>query len=163
MDITAVRNGSEARPASRVSNDREAARSTETTEEAGTSSGIAGPLVNPALKYDSTARLAVLTYYDRSTGEVANTIPPKQVVDLYRRNGFRRAAGVDVGSGSGLTPSEVVQLGLAGDSAGSSKTTRGGGTAGTPSAPGTTEAAQPPLAVQASSAAKTAGGVSVTI
>lgn len=66
------------------------------------------PISNPAFRYDITARVAILTYYDES-GEVESQIPAEQVVELYRQNGLRQAAGVE---NSLLTPFEAIRLGI---------------------------------------------------
>ncbi len=64
----------------------------EAAGEAATRAGV--PYVSPILRYDTTARLAILAFRDQETGEVVDKIPPERVIEQYRRAGFRSAAGV---------------------------------------------------------------------
>ncbi|CAK0771464.1 conserved hypothetical protein [uncultured Gammaproteobacteria bacterium] len=51
-------------------------------------SGLAR-FVSPVIQVDPTAKLTFLAFRDGVTGEVTNSIPAKQVLDRYRRNGGR--------------------------------------------------------------------------
>lgn len=46
--------------------------------------GMAQPLLNPSLRFDSNAGVVVLEFFDES-GEVARTIPPERVLQAYAR------------------------------------------------------------------------------
>lgn len=61
---------------------------------------VALPYVSPVVRYDNAARLGILAFRDGNTGEVTVQLPPKQVVEQYRRQSFRRAAGIVEEGGS---------------------------------------------------------------
>ncbi|WP_162801095.1 hypothetical protein [Azospirillum brasilense] len=68
---------------------------------------VAGGYISPVLRYDQDARLAVIYFRDRSSGETQNQIPAQQVVEEYRRTASRlgvasdgAAEGQDTGKGS---------------------------------------------------------------
>ncbi|AWJ86966.1 hypothetical protein TSH58p_26475 (plasmid) [Azospirillum sp. TSH58] len=50
---------------------------------------VAGGYISPVLRYDQGARLAVIYFRDRSSGETQNQIPAQQVVEEYRRTASR--------------------------------------------------------------------------
>ncbi|TWA63365.1 hypothetical protein FBZ82_11323 [Azospirillum brasilense] len=71
---------------------------------------VAGGYISPVLRYDQDARLAVIYFRDRSSGETQNQIPAQQVVEEYRRTASRLggatdAAGQGPATGKGTTAS----------------------------------------------------------
>ncbi|TWA77639.1 hypothetical protein FBZ83_115117 [Azospirillum brasilense] len=70
---------------------------------------VAGGYISPVLRYDQDARLAVIYFRDRSSGETQNQIPAQQVVEEYRRTASRLGGATDAaedrGAGKGPAPS----------------------------------------------------------
>lgn len=98
----------------------------------------AGLYISPVLRYDQSARVAVLFFRDFDTGETRDQIPAERVVEQYRRSGGppppagepRAAENQGSGvAGEGDSGGEVWAGG--GSSAGDFSA--GGGTAGEPS------------------------------
>lgn len=56
---------------------------------------VAGGYISPVLRYDQGARLAVIYFRDRSSGETQNQIPAQQVVEEYRRTASRLGVPTD--------------------------------------------------------------------
>lgn len=69
---------------------------------------VAGGYISPVLRYDQDARLAVIYYRDRSSGETRNQIPSERVVEEYRRTASRLGGPTDRAAdddGTGTTDS----------------------------------------------------------
>ncbi|CAO3430985.1 hypothetical protein [Azospirillum argentinense] len=71
---------------------------------------VAGGYISPVLRYDQGARLAVIYFRDRSSGETQNQIPAQQVVEEYRRTASRLGVASDAAAeghdtGKGTAPS----------------------------------------------------------
>lgn len=62
---------------------------------------VAGGYISPVLRYDQGARLAVIYFRDRSSGETQNQIPAQQVVEEYRRTASRLSGATAEGPGTG--------------------------------------------------------------
>ncbi|WP_353860160.1 hypothetical protein [Azospirillum formosense] len=60
---------------------------------------VAGGYISPVLRYDQGARLAVIYFRDRSSGETQNQIPAQQVVEEYRRTASRLGVATDGAAG----------------------------------------------------------------
>lgn len=93
----------------------------------------AGLYISPVLRYDQSARVAVLFFRDFDTGETRDQIPAERVVEQYRRSGGpplstgeRRAAENPALGGAGQGGGEV----WAGDADSSGGGTSGGGSSG---------------------------------
>lgn len=57
------------------------------------SGGDGAVYISPAIKYDQTARIAVLLFRDADTGETKEQIPSEHVVEAYRRTAGRKPDG----------------------------------------------------------------------
>lgn len=104
MDIKATSSVSLYRPLTSsvdASSGREAASGAETSE---TENSAGAVYVSPVLRYDQQARIAVLFYRDADSGETEDQIPPKRVVEEYRRNSQLNGAGDDTGEGTSARP-----------------------------------------------------------
>lgn len=66
-----------------------AGTSAQTASPANDSKEAAAIYVSPAIRFDQLARVAVIYYRDAETGETRDQIPPKKIVEEYRRNGGR--------------------------------------------------------------------------
>lgn len=84
----------------------------------------AGQYISPVLRYDQTAELAVILFRDSDTGETRDQIPPKRVVEEYRRKGGRSLAdspgNTEIGTPASGSPS--VSAGGVGTGTGASPT-----------------------------------------
>lgn len=77
---------------------------------------VAGGYISPVLRYDQGARLAVIHFRDRSSGETQNQIPAQQVVEEYRRTASRLGVRTDAaapGEGGGTGRGMAASLGNA--------------------------------------------------
>ncbi|CAO3377163.1 hypothetical protein [Azospirillum argentinense] len=95
---------------------------------------VAGGYISPVLRYDQDARLAVIYFRDRSSGETQNQIPAQQVVEEYRRTASRLggaadAAGHGPATGKGTTASGVGAV-PSGTPSGEAPSVAGRGTTG---------------------------------
>lgn len=84
----------------------------------------AGGYISPVLRYDQDARLAVIHYRDRSSGETRNQIPSERVVEEYRRTASRLGVPTDRAADDGTA---TAGSGPAKGSASSAGTTTPGG------------------------------------
>ncbi|WP_454017348.1 hypothetical protein [Azospirillum sp. Marseille-Q6669] len=136
---------------------------------------VAGGYISPVLRYDQGARLAVIYFRDRSSGETQNQIPAQQVVEEYRRTASRlgvatdaAAEGHDTGKGTAASGGSATPGG-AGRSVGSGYgaiPSSGAPSSGTPPATGAGPAGTTPAAVPRAAGSYGAGSpgaiVSVT-
>ena len=104
---------------------------------------VAGGYISPVLRYDQSARLAVIHFRDRSSGETQNQIPAEQVVEQYRRTASRvgvptdRAAEGDGTASFGhATPGAPSTAGTSYTAAATGTSTAGVGMPGAASAAG---------------------------
>ncbi|ALJ36625.1 MULTISPECIES: hypothetical protein [Azospirillum] len=137
---------------------------------------VAGGYISPVLRYDQGARLAVIYFRDRSSGETQNQIPAQQVVEEYRRTASRlsvatgaTAEGPGTGKG-GVASSGTATPDGAGRSAGPGfdpPTSSGAPSSGTPPATGAGPTGTAPAAVPRAAGSYGAGSpgaiVSVTV
>ncbi|NUB19331.1 hypothetical protein GBZ26_08910 [Azospirillum formosense] len=137
---------------------------------------MAGGYISPVLRYDQGARLAVIYFRDRSSGETQNQIPAQQVVEEYRRTASRlsvatgaTAEGPGTGKG-GVASSGTATPDGAGRSAGPGfdpPTSSGAPSSGTPPATGAGPTGTAPAAVPRAAGSYGAGSpgaiVSVTV
>lgn len=108
---------------------------------------VAGGYISPVLRYDQGARLAVIHFRDRSSGETQNQIPAPQVVEEYRRTASRLGvrtdaappggagrsgtSGVGAGTASGAPPTGMPSMGTPSKApAATGSPLAGGGTTG---------------------------------
>ncbi|WP_143271942.1 hypothetical protein [Azospirillum brasilense] len=137
---------------------------------------VAGGYISPILRYDQGARLAVIYFRDRSSGETQNQIPAQQVVEEYRRTASRLGVPTDAaaeGQGSGRATAAsggAATPGGAERSAGSgydATPSSGAPSTGTPPATGAGPVGTAPAAVPRAAGSYGAGSpgaiVSVTV
>ncbi|CAO3449504.1 hypothetical protein [Azospirillum argentinense] len=122
---------------------------------------VAGGYISPVLRYDQGARLAVIYFRDRSSGETQNQIPAQQVVEEYRRTASRlgvatdgAAESHDMGKGNAASGGTVAPGG-AGRSVGSAY----GATPSSAAASGAAPASGPPPATGAGPAGAASAAV----
>ncbi|KAA0682459.1 hypothetical protein DS843_08010 [Roseomonas genomospecies 6] len=99
---------------------------------------VAGGYISPVLRYDQDARLAVILYRDRSSGETRNQIPSERVVEEYRRTASRLGVPTDRAAEDGTATASGGATKGSASSAGS--TTPGGAGRNGPSGFGATVA-----------------------
>ncbi|HYH19790.1 MAG TPA: hypothetical protein VD995_14345 [Azospirillum sp.] len=151
MDIGAVSSFSAIRPtASRGTPAAPVAASTDGV----TSGGDGAVYISPAIKYDQTARVAVLLFRDADTGETKEQIPSEHVVEAYRRSAGRAPEG--------LAHTPVTLQGGAADRAPAPRT--GGGSSVTPGVPsGLPSMPAPPAMAGGGGLGKGGPSLSVTV
>lgn len=113
------------------------------------SDGDGAVYISPAIKYDQTARIAVLLFRDADTGETKEQIPSEHVVEAYRRTAGRAP--------DGLAHSPVTLQG------GSSGRAPAGSSAPTPSTPAAPSGGSPTPAQAAGSGSGGSGGASLSV
>lgn len=75
---------------------------------------VAGGYISPVMRYDQGARLAVIYFRDRSSGETQNQIPAQQVVEEYRRTASRLGVATDSAGHGHATGKRTAASGVGG-------------------------------------------------
>lgn len=179
MEIKAAAIAVSSRPemygASALNSAGKAAPSASPANDSATAGQAAAIYISPVIRFDQLARLAVIYYRDADTGETRDQIPPKKIVEEYRRNGGRnlgefartsaeKAAGpieaAKVSDSTGTGPSAGAKT--SGASAGSASTGESGSAASPSAAPTATPVASggDALSVDASAIAASSAGSS---
>jgi hypothetical protein len=86
-----------------------AAASRSSTSPEGSTAPPPGVFISPILKYDQQAKLAVLFFREADTGETRDQIPPKRIVEEYRRNGGRNLGEIARNAASVVTGANTAE------------------------------------------------------